>query len=76
MVFIQYTLVQHNARWSKSCIIVTELVSFKQGWRQEFSDGGLTLLTRALKYRFQGAINAKNLRKKSLFTFQRGAIAP
>ena len=34
-----------------------------QGWRQEFSDGGLTLLTRGLKYGFQGTKNAKNLRK-------------
>ena len=34
-----------------------------QGWRQEFSDGGLTLLTRGLKYDFQGTINAKILRK-------------
>ena len=34
-----------------------------QGWRQEFSDGGLTLPTRGLEYGFQGTINAKNLRK-------------
>ena len=34
-----------------------------QGWRQEFSDGGLTLPTRELKYGFQGTINAKILRK-------------
>ena len=34
-----------------------------QGWRQEFSDGGLTLPTKVLKYGFQGTINAKNLRK-------------
>ena len=34
-----------------------------QGWRQEFSDGGLALLTRGLKYGFQSTINAKNLRK-------------
>ena len=32
-------------------------------WRQEFSDGGLILPTRGLKYGFQGTINAKNLRK-------------
>ena len=37
--------------------------SHNQGWRQEFSDGGLTLPTRGLKYGFQGTINAKNLRK-------------
>ena len=35
----------------------------EQGWRQEFSDGGLTLPMRGLKYGFQGTINAKNLRK-------------
>ena len=35
----------------------------RQGWRQEFSDGGLTLPTRGLKCGFQGTINAKNLRK-------------
>ena len=34
-----------------------------QGWRQEFSDGGLIRPTRGLKYSFQGTINAKNLRK-------------
>ena len=34
-----------------------------QGRRQEFSDGGLTLPTRGLKYGFQGNIDAKNLRK-------------
>ena len=34
-----------------------------QGWHQEFSDGGLTLLTRGLKYGFQGTINAKDLQK-------------
>ena len=34
-----------------------------QGWRQEFSDGGLNLPTRGLKYGFLGTINAKNLQK-------------
>ena len=34
-----------------------------QGWRQEFSYGGLTLPTRGLKYGFQSTINAKYLRK-------------
>ena len=37
--------------------------SHNQGWRQEFSDGGLTLPTRGQKYGFQDTINAKNLRK-------------
>ena len=37
-----------------------------QGWRQEFSDGGLTRPTRGLKYGFQGTINVKNLRKSRL----------
>ena len=45
----------------------------KQGWRQEFPDGGLTLPTRGLEYSFQGTINAINFRKKSFFTFLRGA---
>ena len=31
--------------------------------RQEFSDEGLTLPTRGLKYGFQGTINAKNLQQ-------------
>ena len=34
-----------------------------QGWRQEFSDGGLTLPTSGLKHGFQGTINTKTLRK-------------
>ena len=42
-------------------VIITNVK--KQGWRQEFPDGGLTLLMRGLKYGFQGTINAKNLRK-------------
>ena len=37
--------------------------SVNQGWRQEFSDGGLTLPTRGLKCGFQGTINDKSLRK-------------
>ena len=36
--------------------MLAELSVRCQGWRQEFSDGGL-------KYGFQGAINAKNLQK-------------
>ena len=39
-----------------------EVLYLKQGCRQEFSDGGLTLPTRGLKYDFQVTINAKNLR--------------
>ena len=54
-----------------------------QGWRQDFLTGGLTLPTRGLKYGFQGALNAKNLRKNR-FSFsdgggsmlRLGAIAP
>ena len=42
---------------------LTDRLSYTQGWRQEFSDGELTLPTRGLKYGFQGTINAKNLRK-------------
>ena len=34
-----------------------------KGWRQEFSDGGLTLPTRGLKYWFWGTFTTKNLRK-------------
>ena len=50
-----------KARYSK-CML-NYLLEKNQGWRQEFSDGGLTLQTKGLKYGFQGAINAKNLRK-------------
>ena len=32
-----------------------------QGWCQEFSDGGMTLLMMGLKYGFQGTINDKDL---------------
>ena len=35
----------------------------REGWRQEFSDGGLTLPARGLKHDFQGTMNAKILRK-------------
>ena len=52
-----------------------------QGWRQEFSDEGMTPPTRGLKYGFQGTINAKNLRKNRVSPsdggatmFRRGAI--
>ena len=54
----------------------------QQGWRQEFSDGGLTLPTRGLRYDFQGTVNAKNLRKNRVSPsdgasmLRRGAIAP
>ena len=54
-----------------------------QWWRQEFSDGGLTLPTRGIKYNLQGAINAKNVRKNrvspsdgGLGCSNEGAIAP
>ena len=40
-------------------------VSSHQGWRQEFSERGLTLPMRGLKYGFQGIVNAKNLRQNS-----------
>ena len=57
--------------------------TFYQGWRQELSDGGLTLPTRGLKYGFQGTINAKNLPKNrfspsdgGLAFSNEGAIAP
>ena len=45
-----------------------------QGWRQEISDGGLTLPTRGLKYGFQGTINVKDLRKIS-FHLPMGGLA-
>ena len=48
----------------------------REGWRQEFSDGGLTLPARGLKYGFQGILNAKNLRKNRLSPSDGGAIAP
>ena len=44
-------------------IVIFVADSSKQGWGQEFSDGGLTLPTRGLKYGFQGTINTKNLRQ-------------
>ena len=44
-----------------------------QGWRQEFSDGGLTLPMSGLKYGFQGAINAKNLRQNRFSPSQGGS---
>ena len=46
-----------DTRWRYSAV--------NQGWRQEISNGGLTLPTRGLEYGFQGTINAKNLRKIS-----------
>ena len=33
----------------------------EQRWRQEFSNGGLTLPMSGLKYDFQGTVNAKNI---------------
>ena len=36
----------------------------KQEWRQEFSDGGIVLPTRGLKYSCHDAISTKNLLKK------------
>ena len=46
----------------------------RQRWRQEFSDGGLTLPTRGLKYGFHGTINAKNL-GKNCFSHSDGLLA-
>ena len=43
--------------------ILLAVVSEIQGWRQEFSNRGLTLPKRGLKYGFQCILNAKNLRK-------------
>ena len=43
-----------------------------QGWRQEFSDGGLTPPTKDFKYGFQGTTNAKNLGKNHFLPFDRG----
>ena len=53
-----------------------------QGWRQEFSDVGLTFPTRGLKYGFQGTVNAKISEKIAFHLptgarmLRRGAIAP
>ena len=52
-----------------------EFIEGYQGWHQEFSDGGLTVPMRGLKYGFQGTINAKNLRKIA-FHLPTKAIAP
>ena len=46
-----------------------------QGWHQVFSNGGLTLSMRGLKYGFQGTINAKNI-QKSLSPSDKGASMP
>ena len=46
--------------------------TFEQGWCQEFSDGGLTLPMRGLKYGFQGTINAKNIRKNRFSSSEGG----
>ena len=51
---------------------ITQIITSLQGWRQEFSDGGLTLPTRGLKYGFYGTINAKNLRKNHVLPFDGG----
>ena len=45
-----------------------------QGWRKEFSNRGLTLPTRGLKYGYQGIVNAKNLRQNS-FSSSDGGLA-
>ena len=50
-------MLMQEVRWIGSILIKI------QGWRQELSDWGLTFPTRGLKYGFQGAINAKNLRQ-------------
>ena len=50
-------------------------VYYRDGWRQEFSEGALTLPTRGLKYGFQGTINAKNLRKNH-FSPSTGGYSP
>ena len=46
-------------------VVGTHFPIYPQGWRQEFSDRGLTLPMRGLKYCFQGIVNAKNLRQNS-----------
>ena len=51
------------------------LQSLQQRWRREFSGGGLTLLTRGLKYSFQNTTNAKNLRKNR-FSPSDGGYSP
>ena len=50
---------------STTCLVTFMVHSRKQGWCQEFSDGGLTISTRGLKYCFQGTINTQNLRCNS-----------
>ena len=57
-------------------VAIKHTIIFKQGWRQEFSDGGLTLLTRGLKYGFQGTIDAKNLRKYRFSPSDGGLACP
>ena len=45
-----------------------------QGWSQDFSDGGLTSLTRGLKYGVQGTIDAK-ISEKIAFHLPTGGLA-
>ena len=47
-----------------------------QGWRQGFSDEGLTLPMRGLKYGCQGATNAQNIRKNRLSPSDGGDYGP
>ena len=62
-----HTLFHRWGQATRPCLLATPMktpgATPRQGWRQDFSDGGLTLPTRGLKYGFQGTINAKNLRK-------------
>ena len=47
--------------------------SLGQGWRQEFSDGGVDSSDEGAKIWFSGYYKCQKSSKKSLFTFRRGA---
>ena len=87
-VYVQYSVLNNMPSWQHEYGLL-QLLPFEmsqymaKGWRQEFSDGGLTLPKRGLKYGFYGTINAKNLRKNrfspsdgELACSDEGAIAP
>ena len=69
-------MFEHSQNFHSAFLFLLGVVerSRKQGWHQEFSDGGLTLPMRGLKYGLQGTINAKNLRK-NCFSRSEGGLA-
>ena len=56
------TVGEHNSVWSRLRDVAPNCIQVKQGWRQEFSDGGADCFDRGAKIRLLGTITAKNLR--------------